>query len=248
MMQASGGFAMWRGQPAQATANDSLMHIDVQATGEPSCFKRGIGMACGWRNARSELSVAQIAPDGQVADIPVQVLGRIAGVKCLTLASGGEACIVTGTDKSLRYLGLLQAPHVLPDTAPTKMASVAPARIADSLEGSWQLSDISSRVLCSVSLQPAEGVRPGNLRFAPGCRAITLPQGLSVWKRDLGSLRFTGAATGNALHFTPMGGDRWMSPTQSSAVVLSRAPSPVLKRDHNNPAFALRRGRGRMRR
>jgi len=254
MMQASGGFAMWRGQVASGTADGRLQHIDVKATSEPSCFTRGTGLACGWRNERSELSVAQIAPDGQVTDIPVPAFGRITGVKCLALASGGTACIVTGTDKSLRYVSLAPSVRAVPEKALPQTAPVEAERVVDSLEGTWQLSDVSSRTSCSVSLLPADGARPGSIRFAPGCHAIALPQGLSVWKRDLGSLRFSGTSSGHSLHFSPMGGSKWMSPNQSSAVVLSRAEAKrasaptALHRGTAKLARTTLRGRGRMHR
>ena len=254
MMQASGGFAMWRGQVASGTADGRLQHIDVKATSEPSCFTRGTGLACGWRNERSELSVAQIATDGQVTDIPVRAFGRITGVKCLALASGGTACIVTGTDKSLRYVGLSPSQRPAPEKATPQAAAVEVARVADSLEGNWRLSEVSSGASCSVSLQPSEGARPGNNRFAPGCHSMALPQGLSVWKRDLGSLRFAGADAGHSLHFSPMGGGKWMSPNQASAVILSRAepkraPAPTAEhRGTAKPVRATHRGRGRIHR
>jgi hypothetical protein len=255
MMQASGGFAMWRGHVASGTADGRLQHIDVKATSEPSCFTRGNGLACGWRNERSELSVAQIAPDGQVTDIPVQAFGRITGVKCLALASGGTACIVTGTDKSLRYVSLSPSSRPAPEKAAPQVAAVAAVeavRVTDSLAGNWRLSEVSSGASCSVSLQPSDGARPGSIRFASGCHAIALAQGLSVWKRDLGSLRFTGADAAHSLHFSPMDGGKWMSPNQSSAIVLSRAdskraPAPMaVHRGTTKPARATHRGRGRM--
>jgi hypothetical protein len=254
MMQASGGFAMWRGQVASGTADGRLQHIDVKATSEPSCFTRGNGLACGWRNERSELSVAQIAPDGQVTDIPVKAFGRITGVKCLALASGGTACIVTGTDKSLRYVSLAPSTHPAPERAMPQTATVEAPRVADSLEGNWRLSEVSSGASCSVSLQPSQGARQGSIRFAPGCHDIALPQGLSVWRRDLGSLRFTGADAGHSLHFSPMGGGKWMSPNQASAIVLSRAEAKrtstpaAVHRGSVKRAPAARRGRGRMHR
>ena len=254
MMQASGGFAMWRGQVVSGTADGRLQHIDVKTTSEPSCFTRGNGLACGWRNERSELSVAQIAADGQATDIPVQPFGRITGVKCLTLASGASACIVTGTDKSLRYVSLSPPSRPTPEKASPQVTPAEAPRVADSLEGTWRLSDVSSGASCSVSLQAADGARPGNIRFAPGCHAIALPQGLSVWKRDLGSLRFAGVDAGHSLHFSPMGGGKWMSPNQSSAITLSRAearrtPVPAaVQRGSVKSARAARRSRGRMHR
>jgi len=258
MMQASGGLAVWRGQIAELAVDGRLQHVDVRATGEPSCFTRGNGMACGWRNARSELSVAQIAPDGEVTDIPVQALGRITGVKCLSLAAGGSACIVTGTDKSLRYVGLSPSARMLPtralpDKVPPAATPVETTRVADSLEGRWQLSDVSTGATCSVSLLPDQGVRPGAIHFEQGCRAIALPQGLSVWKRDLGSLRFSGGNMGHSLHFSPMEGGKWMSPNQSSAVILSRPQASRTSRlalDHRRPTLlrAQRQGKGRVHR
>lgn len=229
MMHSTGGLAIWRGQVTSDAASGDLKHVDVQATGEPSCFDRGNGVACGWRNEKSELSVAQISPDGSHTDIPAPSEGRISGVKCLALASGAPACIVTGTDKSLRYVALGQAARTPPveparEKAPSVVASTKPRVLSatDPLEGIWRLSDVSSNAFCIVALQSPEGARPGALRFGPACHGIAMPQGLTVWKRDLGSLRFTGADTGHSLHFSPMGGGRWMSPTPGSAIILSR--------------------------
>lgn len=234
MMQSSGGFAIWRGQVSAGNTSGELKRVEVSATGEPSCFERASGLACGWRNEKSELSVAQIAADGSHADIQVPPTGRITGVKCLTLSSGTSACVVTGTNKSLRYVGLAQAARQQVPEPPKEKAAPAIAQAAqrttqstDTLEGAWRLSDVSSSMACLVVLQPAEGAGPGALRLGPACHGMALPQGLTTWKRDLGSLRFSGADKGHALHFSPMGGGRWMSPTQGSAVILSR---PVAQR------------------
>jgi hypothetical protein len=171
--------------------------------------------------------------------------------------AGGTACIVTGTDKSLRYVSLSPSSRPAPEKAAPQVAAVAAVeavRVTDSLAGNWRLSEVSSGASCSVSLQPSEGTRPGSIRFAPDCHAIALPQGLSVWKRDLGSLRFAGADAGHSLHFSPMGGGKWMSPNQATAVILSRAetqraPAPTAAhRGSGKPAPATHRGRGRMHR
>ena len=229
----SNSLVQWRGKAPYADGVGTFTKVEATATAEPSCFAMGETLHCGWRNGKGELVTAQIESDGRVSNAAVGTGGRIAGVKCLAISSESYACIVAASDKSLQYVGPVSVPPLAHATAlPRKKAATSAGRSPDmheNLDGAWYLTDLASGFKCRVDMHSGASSKLNALKMTPQCGSLGISSAFTGWQRDLGSLRFSDSTSGLSLHFTPISAGRWLSPRQSSALMLSRLPAAKAK-------------------